>query len=415
MAVNYASDMSEAKQVFILPWLSLKATVEFGPVKFRTISQHGGNVSGDLSDTGLCVRDFDNARNFFCRVNGKAVDTLTIGTYQNGSDIAEIREKLDSIRLLLYLACAADNQFCQDSEPFAHSAYFDGLLFPITDGSTSLSHTSISGTANLFVDLPCTFRFAEPFQCRQRAEFSPDQLLLSALVQSFEKSEEWFRPVLTSLPFYSLATTDSPFQMHSERILFLAAAFEQLLCPSSGSAVKIALEMSKRMKNFHSSMTAKDLARYGRSAVKCAKEEYQSALDNGPVSQAWIYELHQQRSKVVHRGPSVEEGTSWKLWEHILMGTFVYPLLIKLLLEKKTSYQLSEDDQWKLRAVDYLLLRTDWKEESSCGETVWSKLATGGIVRFVCDLLPVGVDAPSIERRTEAIFHRLLSERSALD
>jgi hypothetical protein len=63
--------------------------------------------------------------------------------------------------------------------------------------------------------------------------------------------------------------------------------------------------------------------------------------------------------------------------EHLLIGAFVFPLLIKALLAGESFYSLTADDIGASRAVDKLLSTNQWgemPEESSSNETRWSEI-----------------------------------------
>jgi hypothetical protein len=60
-----------------------------------------------------------------------------------------------------------------------------------------------------------------------------------------------------------------------------------------------------------------------------------------------------------------------------VIAAFVFPLVVKLLLEAEGHHTLNGEDQTKCRAVDKLLARTRWNTKTPVGSmesTLWHKV-----------------------------------------
>jgi hypothetical protein len=90
----------------------------------------------------------------------------------------------------------------------------------------------------------------------------------------------------------------------------------------------------------------------------------------GSKHQGWIYEFHKLRSSFVHpQEAAASTRWRWSPLEHLLVATFVFPLVAKLLLAGDGLYSLTSADERSLRAIDDLLLLKPWS--SGDDETGW--------------------------------------------
>ena len=66
------------------------------------------------------------------------------------------------------------------------------------------------------------------------------------------------------------------------------------------------------------------------------------------------------RNKVVHEGSDGGRSGGWTIFEHLLMAAYVFPLAVKLLLEREGHYVLTDTDRGRCWAVDQLLALAQW-------------------------------------------------------
>lgn len=104
------------------------------------------------------------------------------------------------------------------------------------------------------------------------------------------------------------------------------------------------------------------------------------------VHRKWIEELYDLRNSYAH--PKNRRGLGWAPLEHLVMAAFVFPLLVKLLLERKGHYHLTPEDAAKCRAVDKLLALPGWGKDRRVGSMVgglWHKVVTDLRYRAIID------------------------------
>jgi len=89
------------------------------------------------------------------------------------------------------------------------------------------------------------------------------------------------------------------------------------------------------------------------------------ARRNGPsLRRLWITDLYDLRNPPAHGNQSVQGGCLWDRAEHLLLGAYAFPLLVKSLLSDAGRYCLTVGDQdaidafeWRARPKEQLLLR----------------------------------------------------------
>ena len=58
------------------------------------------------------------------------------------------------------------------------------------------------------------------------------------------------------------------------------------------------------------------------------------------------------RNKVAHEGSDGGRSGGWTIFEHLVMAAYVFPLAVKLLLEREGHYVLTDTDRGWCWAVD---------------------------------------------------------------
>ncbi len=73
------------------------------------------------------------------------------------------------------------------------------------------------------------------------------------------------------------------------------------------------------------------------------------------------------RNKVAHKGSDGGRSGGWTIFEHLVMAAYVFPLAVKLLLERESHYVLTDTDRGGCWAVDQLLALAQLTQESWTG------------------------------------------------
>lgn len=148
---------------------------------------------------------------------------------------------------------------------------------------------------------------------------------------------------------------------HAEAIL-MGSAFEQLLA-GNASAYKLGKKFGELFGPF-GSLTV-DEARKVRPDIQIdtSTAEIAAAQPRWWAHRKWMEELYDFRSKVVHEGHHDCRPWGWQIGEHLVMAAHVFPLTVKLILEKEGHYAPTDEDRAACLATDLLLVEKQWVED----------------------------------------------------
>ena len=153
------------------------------------------------------------------------------------------------------------------------------------------------------------------------------------------------------LPFVELANTDDDFMREHAEAILMGSAFEQLV-RGDASAYKLGKRFEDLLAGFGSVTVADAKNVRPDIEIDTSTPDIAAAQQNWWVHRKWIEELYDVRSKVVHKGSHASRPWGWSLFEHLVMAAQVFPLIVKLLLEKEGHYALSDEDRVRCLAVD---------------------------------------------------------------
>src|SRR5262249_4084609 len=154
-------------------------------------------------------------------------------------------------------------------------------------------------------------------------------------------------------------------------LIIMATAYEQLF-DAKADKHKLATRFGNLFAPFTLHTAAEALTQ--RRDIY-TQREYREAQLNWPLHKKWLHEMYKVRSKAAHTRQVHTLPWGWNLREHLVMGAWVFPLVIKLKLAADGHYVLSQDDRARCRSVDRLLVVTNWgavfPEGKWAGRTKW--------------------------------------------
>ena len=144
----------------------------------------------------------------------------------------------------------------------------------------------------------------------------------------------------------------------------MGSAYEQLL-RGKASKYKLGKRLTELFAPF-GAVTVADAQKVRPGiTIDDSKADRAAAQPKWCVHQKWIEELYDMRSKVAHKGSSGSRSWGWTIFEHLVMAAYVFPLAVKLLLEREGHYALTDTDRVGCRVVDQLLASARWVEEEA--------------------------------------------------
>jgi hypothetical protein len=161
-----------------------------------------------------------------------------------------------------------------------------------------------------------------------------DGPLLEALQRS--RSGAAFDRISDAVAGFNLANTDSADILPRVELALLNGAFERLFDCRSGKEDDLASRFVATVQP----RTALFASDYPRTAMAAARANRQIS-----VREVWIRDFFRSRGDLAHGRTTPGRTPIWQLNEHLLLGTYTFPLVLKAVLEQEKLYTLSLDDE----------------------------------------------------------------------
>jgi hypothetical protein len=338
--------------IAFLPWLNLGREIPFYGFTFAQVFPTPNRVHEVLQPIEA---RFLQLLDVFRDSKGNALRSGTFvfpasATWElSGSEMDEISHLLGP----LLLACYSRNEYYSFAGSYVNSAAF-ALYSCVPTTPISFELRRRDGKLPHFGSPSGAFHFYMPSQCTGLGTAECDIDLIRSFSLALSKRAAVLDRIESALSFFEFANRDDAFMSMKNELVMMVAAYEHLLQPN---ALALSKSLAEHLKRFASGKTVGDARLEGRQVFKDLKDD--TKLAAAPIHQGWIYELHKMRSAVVHPTTAVAKW-GWTEYEHLLMGAFVFPLLVKVLLEKERLYVLSSDDVGRLKAIDELLIAREW-------------------------------------------------------
>jgi hypothetical protein len=216
--------------------------------------------------------------------------------------------------------------------------------------------------------------FYIPDQCNPPLPHSIDVALISSL-SSLPEDHPMAQRLRLALPFFGWANSLANTSSWEMEVIALVAALEKLL--EKSNELDVTKEIIRLLEPY------RDIASVSNASLGCSRLIGRPLKSEKPVVKQWLCELYQIRNDQAHHKPKTNR-LKWLPYEHLVMGAFMFPLLVKLLLaaEKdskgKDRYQLTWDDKAACDAIDTLLVKDAWFEQdkSNDSEDCWHEAPT---------------------------------------
>ena len=92
-----------------------------------------------------------------------------------------------------------------------------------------------------------------------------------------------------------------------------------------------------------------------------------------PLRETWLKDFYQLRNDYAHGKRASGRPRIWNPQEHLLLGAYCFPLLIKILLRDK-YYNLSEDDADDIELFEQLIEADILKKPKKSGKWEWDTI-----------------------------------------
>lgn len=171
-------------------------------------------------------------------------------------------------------------------------------------------------------------------------------LELFNLLLAYRESNDW-EAVYEAILGFNLANTDSSdISEHIEAVL-LVGAFERLFDCHHGKEDELAERFSA---------TVVPTAIKGPRTTGASPETLKRFAKSKSVRDMWIRDFFRLRGNLAHGKVESKYQPAWGLRNHLLLGSFVFPLALKLRLHAAGAYELTERDQEAIDIFEEQLL-----------------------------------------------------------
>ena len=357
--------------VIVLPFLRMWTGHMVAGVEFLPLRYDDGNVPAALE---TAVAPLERILSGYVDRQGAPFTNCVVATIPGkGWDLS--RDDWPAVMWgasLLFLASWA----CNDYFPWFGGSYVNSTMFRIIG-------QAYSGDMPVHIAIPARRRDGEtvaggyehgevifnvPVQCSIMDPAVFDEDFLAGLSAAVAADSEVAGLLRTTLPFVEVANTDDGFMTEHAEAILMGSAYEQLL---RGDASKY--ELGQRLAELFEAfggVTVADAQKVREGiTIDNSDPDRAAAQPQWWVHRKWIEELYVMRSKVAHKGSPGGRSWGWTISEHLVMAAYVFPLAVKLLLEREGHYALTDTDRVGCRAVDQLLASSRWVEEEASWES----------------------------------------------
>jgi len=364
------------RQVAFLPWLRLKAPCHVAGVEFVPWRDDAGDPTPAISDASQALSAI--LASYVDRA-GKPISNCVVVTIPGrGWDLSD--EDFKTVRwaasLLFLGAWAANEYYPRFSGPYVNSTAFRVVWQRFSGTPTWIALTSRRRDGRTWDGgyRHGEVTFGAPLQCSFRDPATVDLPFLGALDAGHGADCETIRRLQYALPFVELANTDDDFMTEDAEAVLMGSAFEQLL---RGDASSFKLGKKFGVLFTDCGRVTVQQAQLARPVIEIDVSDAlrAAAQPRWWVHRKWIEELYDVRSKSIHRGTVAGRTWGWHPAEHLVMAAWVFPLAVKLLLQRDGHYTFTDRDRGRCLAVDQLLAATRWAEDDGDGSK-WSRIVS---------------------------------------
>ena len=369
--------MSETsgRLIALLPWLNLHTSVSLADVTFVPFKDNNGNITPSLEELGESLRVILSG---FVDLEGNPIVSCTVVCIKGRnpawdlslSDQAVVQR---AVQFLSLAALSANEYYAGGIGNYANTSTFQMVLQRFTEPPKWVSF-QIRRRDGRTIDggyQHGEVHITVPLACRLLRFTSIDEGFMEGLNSILASNSNMSRRLMSALSFFNLANSDSETMLQEAEVILTASAFEQLL--ETSGALGLSCGVGELLEEFGSVKI--EAARSVRPGIALDRK-YESEQIAWFVHRKWAEELYDLRSQIIHGELLSEREWGWSLFEHLVMGAFVFPLLVKLCLAKEGRYAPSNEDKIKCQAIDRLLSRTRWHDAvgSSSIATVWREV-----------------------------------------
>jgi hypothetical protein len=249
---------------------------------------------------------------------------------------------------------------------FSHSGYSNRDAYRLIiqkfdkPGKGSLQQSlRRDGVSSLYIMDPA-YRVECPSHVSRLERVNIDEQLLQALVscRKAANADDFIESTVT----FNLANTDNPAIAQHVELVLSSGALEKVLGLHHGKEDQLANALSKCLRP-HVDVAIKNSPRAAMAQGKSTS-----------LRELWIRDLYRYRNEFAHGNVAAKRARIWNVREHLLLSSYVFPLVIKAQLAAAGFYTLTDDDHLEVDTFEPLLCAVDLFATNADGDFIWQEI-----------------------------------------
>ncbi|MEX0596092.1 MAG: hypothetical protein WD512_06280, partial [Candidatus Paceibacterota bacterium] len=255
-------------------------------------------------------------------------------------------ERFKFFNNLLTMSCLSNRMFFQPMIGYINS---DTLDYFIRRYSPERNFQTVYGRKRdghiMSINTERSEIIKRPVHVSSTLPYEPDITLLNSIITAKNelRNRYWYKIYNSILNFIS-GNTDNIKISPTQEIIFLRSSFELLL-----SERNLQSDFMDVIDEFTELILIEEfpelLERPGNLEIR----------PEMPISEAWIKEFIALRDYLAHGNSLSRFEARWSLYEHLLLASFIYPVILKWFLQEHEQYTLSNRDIARFKAFEHLL------------------------------------------------------------
>lgn len=347
--------------LFFFPWMHFLEPVQVGCIRltpyFRGASPgafHG--VRQAVLDNILAA--YGEHNHFYVGIGDHSIATVRealLISWSDDVDGLEVPEEQIDIRRkqtnYIGFSALAKRKFCTSSE-YTNADHFTVVAQPFrpesSDGVAIFTRRR-DGSCSQYLGLEQGPRIIRPFHIQDKSQLIFDSSLAEALL-ALAPGDLKDR-IDESIAIFLLANTDDPAMNERSEVVLTRIAFDLLL----GSKHTVEDFMKRLLTHFEGDLPSPPLWSKGPFTEDVWRDRwYKPEKPNKPGNkvsrplEAWALDFAGARNDAAHGSKAAYRPPVWTNKYHLLYASWLFPLMVKKLLEGAGSYQMTDQDKlWR--------------------------------------------------------------------
>ena len=346
------------------PWLRIEQEIHLSPIKLIPY-ERGKDIPGYNPET---TKTIDDILKPYHTIYEKSVERSTL-LILDGKDIFhnfndDEKALLFAATEILAFAGLSSREYFRLNNDYINRDNFTFIIqgFKPGEGGAFLSIRRRDGGEGHYVTEK-VYKVIAPFYVNvdrlksAQINIGLAQALLNARSCLGESWDKYFDSILC----FNWANSDSDRISEQHETVFLLAAFQRLL--ESGH------KEDKMVKNFLALF--KPAVKLDLSSCKRKQNNNSIYIEGSSLLEIWLRDFNRLRGDYAHGRRASKKLSLWNGREHLLLGSYIFPIIVKLQLQQDKCYSLTKEDECSINVFEKLADADFFKEDH---RHIWSEI-----------------------------------------